>query len=42
MHCGYANKNTCKALPKIIKYYKEKVYEFKTITDDTPEIIQGM
>lgn len=40
MHCDYTHKNTCKALPKIINYYKEKGYEFKTITDDTPELIQ--
>lgn len=40
MHCGYPNKNTYKTLPKIIKYYKEKGYEFKTITDNTPEVIQ--
>lgn len=40
MHCGYPNKNTYKTLPKIIKYYKERGYEFKIITDDTPEIIQ--
>ncbi|WP_392486625.1 polysaccharide deacetylase family protein [Haloimpatiens sp. FM7315] len=37
MHCDSTNKNTCKALPKIIKYYKDKNYEFKTITKDTPE-----
>lgn len=39
MHCDYMHKNTCKALPQIIKYYKQKGYEFKVITDDTPELI---
>lgn len=39
MHCDYMHKNTCKALPKIIKYYKENGYEFKPITDNTPELI---
>ncbi|VYU43138.1 polysaccharide deacetylase family protein [Clostridium tertium] len=38
MHCGFINKNSAKALPSIIKYYKDKGYEFKTITEDTPEI----
>ena len=38
LHCDYMHKNTCKALPKIIKYYKEKGYEFKTISEDTPEL----
>lgn len=37
MHCHGVNKNTCKALPDIIKYYKGKGYEFKVITEDTPE-----
>lgn len=37
MHCDYTHKNSLKALPKIIKYYKEQGYEFKTITEDTPE-----
>ena len=38
LHCDYMHINTYKALPKIIKYYKEKGYEFKTISDDTPEL----
>lgn len=38
LHCDYTHKNTCKALPRIIKYYKDKGYEFKTITEDTPEL----
>ncbi len=38
MHCDYMHKNTCKALPKIISYYKDKGYEFKPITEDTPEL----
>lgn len=29
--------NSCEALPKIIKFYKSSGYQFKTITDDTPE-----
>ncbi|AOR22853.1 polysaccharide deacetylase family protein [Clostridium taeniosporum] len=37
MHCSYISKNSVKALPQIIKYYKDKDYEFKTITDETPE-----
>jgi len=38
MHCTPMHSNTCKALPKIIKYYKSQGYEFKTITEDTPEL----
>ncbi|WP_055070886.1 polysaccharide deacetylase family protein [Clostridium massiliamazoniense] len=38
MHCAEANNNSVKALPEIIKYYKSKGYEFKTITPDTPEL----
>ncbi len=38
LHCTDMNKNTYKALPKIIKYYKAKGYQFKTITEETPEI----
>ncbi len=38
LHCDYMHKNTCKALPRIIKYYKDKGYEFKVITEDTPEL----
>ncbi|MFT5874424.1 MAG: peptidoglycan/xylan/chitin deacetylase (PgdA/CDA1 family) [Clostridium sp.] len=37
MHCNFNNKNTVKALPGIIKYYEKLGYEFKTITEDTPE-----
>ena len=37
MHSDDPNKNTCKALPKIIKYYRDLGYEFKPITNDTPE-----
>lgn len=36
-HCDGTNKNTCTVLPKIIKYYKDNGYEFKTITENTPE-----
>ena len=39
MHCDYMHQNTCKVLPSIIKYYKEKNYEFKVITEDTKEQI---
>ncbi|MZK51104.1 polysaccharide deacetylase family protein [Clostridium beijerinckii] len=38
LHCTDMNKNTCKALPKIIKYYKSQGYEFKRITDETAEL----
>ncbi|MBU3188846.1 polysaccharide deacetylase [Clostridium bowmanii] len=37
MHCNFNNKNTVKALPEIIKYYKKLGYKFKSITEDTPE-----
>nr|WP_246582609.1 polysaccharide deacetylase family protein [Clostridium mobile] len=37
MHCNFNNKNTAKALPKIIEYYKDLGYEFETITEDTKE-----
>ncbi|MBC2399480.1 polysaccharide deacetylase family protein [Clostridium tetanomorphum] len=37
MHCNSNNKNTVKALPEIIKYYKNLGYEFKAITNDTKE-----
>ncbi|ACD51771.1 MULTISPECIES: polysaccharide deacetylase family protein [Clostridium] len=37
MHCGYISKNSVKALPEVIKYYKNNGYEFKAITNDTPE-----
>ncbi|MCM0649730.1 polysaccharide deacetylase [Clostridium swellfunianum] len=37
LHCDQTNKATAKALPMIIDYYKNLGYEFKTITEDTPE-----
>ena len=37
MHCNSNNKNTVKALPEIIKYYKDLGYEFKAINEDTTE-----
>lgn len=37
MHCAYMSKNTVKALPSIIKYYKDNNYEFKIIDNNTPE-----
>jgi len=37
MHCNSNNKNTVKALPQIIKYYLDSGYEFKPITESTPE-----
>lgn len=36
-HCDQPNKNTCDALPNIIKYYRDLGYEFQPITNDTPE-----
>lgn len=36
-HCDKPNTNTCIVLPKVIKYYKDLGYEFKAITDTTPE-----
>lgn len=40
LHCDYMHKNTCTALPNIINYYKSQGYEFKVITEDTPELLQ--
>ncbi|WP_050606199.1 polysaccharide deacetylase family protein [Clostridium niameyense] len=37
MHCDCMQKNSCKALPSVIKFYKDKGYEFKVIVDKTPE-----
>jgi peptidoglycan-N-acetylglucosamine deacetylase len=37
LHCDQTNKNTAKALPIIIDYYKNLGYTFKTITENTPE-----
>lgn len=37
MHCTDLHKNTPKALPKIIDYYKSEGYDFKVITEETPE-----
>lgn len=39
MHCDYLNKNTYIALPDIIKFYKDKGYEFKVIDKNTPEFV---
>jgi peptidoglycan/xylan/chitin deacetylase (PgdA/CDA1 family) len=36
-HCNSNNKNTIKALPEIIRYYKDLGYEFEPIKDDTPD-----
>ncbi|AOR23394.1 polysaccharide deacetylase family protein [Clostridium taeniosporum] len=38
MHCTDMHKNTCKALPEIIDFYKSQGYEFKIIEEDTPEM----
>ena len=38
LHCDYMHTNTCLALPKIIDFYKVRGYEFKIITEDTPEL----
>lgn len=37
LHCTDMHKNTAEVLPKIIDYYKSEGYEFKVITEDTPE-----
>jgi peptidoglycan-N-acetylglucosamine deacetylase len=37
MHCDAPNINTCKALPRIIDYYKENHYTFQVIDENTPE-----
>jgi peptidoglycan-N-acetylglucosamine deacetylase len=37
LHCDITNKNTAKALPYIIDYYKNLGYQFKTISENTPE-----
>lgn len=37
MHCNSNNRNTVKALPNIIKYYRDLGYDFKAITPDTEE-----
>lgn len=38
MHCGYINKNSAKALPSIINYFKKEGYKFEIIDEKTPEI----
>lgn len=38
MHCGHVNKKSAEALPLVVKYYKDRGYEFKTIDETTPEI----
>jgi peptidoglycan/xylan/chitin deacetylase (PgdA/CDA1 family) len=37
MHCDTVHKNTCKALPRIINYYKNLNYDFRVITTNTLE-----
>ena len=37
MHCNNTNVNTYKALPQIIQHYKKLGYEFRAITNNTPE-----
>lgn len=37
MHCNSNNRNTIKALPELIQYYKKNGYIFLPITDKTPE-----
>ncbi|MGE5629151.1 MAG: polysaccharide deacetylase family protein [Solirubrobacterales bacterium] len=37
MHCNSNNKNTVKALPQIIKYYRESGYDILPINEDTEE-----
>ncbi|NLZ48292.1 MAG: polysaccharide deacetylase [Clostridiales bacterium] len=36
-HCNSNNRNTCKALPSIIEYYKEQGYIFSVIDENTEE-----
>ncbi len=38
MHCTDMNKNTYKALPDIIDYYKNEGYQFRIIDENTPEM----
>lgn len=38
MHCTDMNKNTYKALPDIIDYYKNEGYQFRVIDENTPEM----
>ena len=40
MHASPLHKNTAKALPDIIAYYKAKGYTFKTIDCKTPEVFK--
>ncbi|AYE33499.1 polysaccharide deacetylase family protein [Clostridium septicum] len=42
MHCSYMHKNSAKALPNIIKYYKSEGYKFKAIDENTPELYKIM
>lgn len=37
LHCDQTNKNTAKALPVIIDYYKDLGYEFRIIDNNTSE-----
>lgn len=37
LHCSAENKETVKALPRIIKHYRDAGYEFMIINEDTPE-----
>jgi peptidoglycan/xylan/chitin deacetylase (PgdA/CDA1 family) len=37
LHCDQTNKNTAKALPIIVDYYKDLGYEFRIIDNDTSE-----
>ncbi|NLM35754.1 MAG: polysaccharide deacetylase [Clostridiales bacterium] len=36
-HCNSNNRNTCKALPAIIEYYKKEGYIFRVIDENTEE-----
>ena len=36
-HCNSNNSNTVKALPSIIKYYRDQGYEFAAIDENTPD-----
>ena len=38
MHCSFLNENSARALPGIIKYYKDNGYEFKTLDENSNEV----
>ena len=42
LHDGKGHKNTVQALPDIIKYYKDKGYQFKPLTEKVEPIMQPL